>query len=110
MNNDKLLIIVLVLTLYLLCLRRSEGQDTEGDYVCTYFGDKFESNVNDLIDTKLNGLVDGNFADWVKKINNHGHNVSQSQGPDHSGKHDGTVHHQHSMGHSHDVTVTGITF
>jgi len=100
MNNDKLLIIVLVLTLYLTCFRRSEGQETE--MVCQYN----PGQLDDIIDAKLDGLGVGNFADWVTKINNHGHNVSEVRDVGRSAEHKS---HSHGITHSHGVTVTGMT-
>jgi len=90
MNNDKLLIVVTILVLYLLCFRRSEGQETEGDYIC-----KLPTNFNDTIDgridAKLNGLVDGTFADWVNQINNHQHYGYNGEPGSNTGDHEMTV-------------------
>jgi len=49
MNNDKLLIIVVVLTLYLLCFRRSEGQETGDDYVCEFDKTKIQETVAEML-------------------------------------------------------------
>ena len=54
MNNDKLLIIVVVLTIYLLCFRRSEGQETE--MICKYTEGQLDDIVNRLIDTRVAGM------------------------------------------------------
>ena len=63
MNNDKLLIIVLVLTLYLTCFRRSEGQET-GEYICKYNEGDLDSVIRGVVANMFGSDVDdsGNLA------------------------------------------------
>lgn len=77
MNNDKLLIVVIVLVIYLMCFRRSEGQE-----ICQYN----QGDLDSAIETKLNSFLDDGvkFSDWVKK---HQHYSYNGMPGDHTGDH-----------------------
>ena len=52
MNNDKLLIIVVVLTIYLLCFKKSEGQE-----ICQYQQGDLDSAIDTRIKTLFNTTI-----------------------------------------------------